>query len=153
MTFFKTLVIVLIINFGALALGVLFMGNGVQNDWYLNLNKAPWTPEGWVFGAAWTCIMILFSLYMTFLYRQRPTQKVRFLFSLQIILNISWNALFFNQKLITIALINIVVLTIIVTAFLITYLKDLRGKTLLIVPYTLWLCIATSLNLYISLYN
>lgn len=153
MTFFKTLVIVLIINFGALALGVLFMGNGVQNDWYLNLNKAPWTPEGWVFGAAWTCIMILFSLYMTFLYRQRPTQKVRFLFSLQIILNISWNALFFNQKLITIALINIVVLTIIVTAFLITYLKDLRGKTLLIVPYILWLCIATSLNLYISLYN
>jgi tryptophan-rich sensory protein len=153
MRFFKTLIIFLFINFGALALGAQFMGDGAQSDWYLNLNKAPWTPDGWVFGAAWTSIMILFSLYMTFLYLLRPSRKVQFLFGLQFILNVIWNALFFNQNLIHIALLNIMALVVILSAFLITYLKDLRGKTLLIVPYILWLCIATSLNLYISLYN
>lgn len=153
MTFVKIFIVFLIINFGALALGTQFMDNGAQSDWYLNLNKAPWTPDGWVFGAAWTSIMLLFSFYMTFLYVLRPTHKVRLLFILQFILNVSWNALFFNQKLIYIAVLNIIMLVIIITTFLITYLKDLRGKTFFIVPYVVWLCIATSLNLYITLYN
>ena len=48
----KYLIIFLIINFGALGLGVLLMQNGPETDWYLQLNKAPWTPPGWVFGAA-----------------------------------------------------------------------------------------------------
>ena len=153
MKFLKPLITFLIINFGALALGTWFMDNGPKADWYLQLDKAPWTPDGWVFGAAWTTIMICFSAYMAFLYLVRFTNKVRTLFVIQFILNVSWNLLFFNQKLIDFALIDIVLLTIIVTAFLFTYAKDLKGKSILILPYVIWLCIATSLNLYISLYN
>lgn len=153
MKFFKTFIVFLIINLGALFLGTLIMGAGAQSEWYINLQKAPWTPEGWVFGAAWTFIMILFSFYMTFLYLLRPTQKVIQLFSIQFILNVIWNALFFNQELIDIALLNIILLVVILSIFLITYIKDLKGRTILIIPYMLWLCVATSLNLYISLYN
>lgn len=58
------LILFLILNFGALALGGLFTNNGVNSEWYTNLNKAPWTPPGWVFGFAWTTIMICFSIYM-----------------------------------------------------------------------------------------
>ena len=50
----------LLLNFGALAIGSYFMNNGPQSNWYLTLNKAPWTPPGWVFGVAWTTIMICF---------------------------------------------------------------------------------------------
>ena len=54
----KRLFVFLLINFGALALGGLFTSDGVISDWYEQLNKAPWTPPGWVFGAAWTTIMV-----------------------------------------------------------------------------------------------
>ncbi|MGB3606776.1 TspO/MBR family protein [Psychroserpens sp.] len=153
MKFVKPFLLFLTINFSALGIGSLLMAKGPRGSWYLQLEKAPWTPEGWVFGAAWTTIMICFSIYMALLYLKRPTNKVMSLFIIQFILNISWNFLFFNQKLIDVALISIVGLTIIVAAFLITYFKDLKWKSLLITPYVVWLCIATSLNLYISLYN
>jgi tryptophan-rich sensory protein len=153
MKFLKPFIIFLIINFGALGIGSLFMAAGPKSEWYLQLNKAPWTPDGWVFGAAWTAIMICFSAYMVFLYIKRTTNKVLVLFVTQFILNISWNFLFFNNKLIDISLVNIILLTVIICAFLMTYLKDLKWKSLLILPYFIWLCIASSLNLYISLYN
>lgn len=153
MKFFKTFIIFLIFNFGALGIGNLLMTDGPQGAWYVLLKKAPWTPDGWVFGAAWTTIMICFSAYMAFLYLNRPTNKVMFLFGIQFILNIAWNFLFFNQKLIDVALANLMLLTIIVTAFFFTYIRDLKGKSILILPYISWLCIAISLNLYIFLYN
>ncbi|WP_460218532.1 TspO/MBR family protein [Psychroserpens sp. MEBiC05023] len=153
MKFVKPFIVFLILNFGALGIGSWFMANGPQGNWYQQLEKAPWTPDGWVFGAAWTTIMICFSAYMAFLYTKQPTKKVLLLFCFQFIMNVGWNIVFFNQKLIDLGLITIVSLTIIVAAILMTYYKDLKGKSILILPYLIWLCIATSLNLYISLYN
>ena len=60
MKFLKPFLIFLIINFAALGLGSWIMGAGAQSEWYSSLNQAPWTPPGWVFGAAWTIIMICF---------------------------------------------------------------------------------------------
>ena len=62
------LIIFLALNFGALAIGGLFTSKGVPSDWYVDLNKAPWTPPGWVFGTAWTTIMISFGVYMAYLW-------------------------------------------------------------------------------------
>ncbi|MEH6538309.1 MAG: TspO/MBR family protein [Psychroserpens sp.] len=153
MKFAKAFIIFLVINFGALGIGSMLMAEGPKGQWYAQLEKAPWTPDGWVFGAAWTTIMICFSMYMAFLYIKRPTRKVITLYIVQCILNMSWNFVFFNQKLIAVALLNIILLTIIVAAFLSIYQKDLKTKSALILPYLIWLCIATSLNLYIQLYN
>ena len=153
MKILKYFIIFLIINFGALAIGVWLMENGPQTQWYLDLNKAPWTPPGWVFGAAWSTIMLCYSVYMAYLYNALPNTKVKILFTIQFILNVGWNYVFFNQHLITLGLIFILLLTAIVTIFLYDFRKDLKYKTLLIAPYFLWLCIACSLNLYILLYN
>ena len=60
--------ILLILNFTALAFGGLFTSEGVPSEWYLSLLKAPWTPPGWVFGFAWSIIMISYAFYMGFLY-------------------------------------------------------------------------------------
>ena len=72
---FKYLILFLIINFGGLALGSWLMNNGPNSDWYLNLDKAPWTPPGWVFGAAWTTIMVCFSVYLVFLFIKNFSKK------------------------------------------------------------------------------
>ena len=149
----KYLILFLIINFGALAIGNWLMANGPQTEWYINLNKAPWTPPGWVFGAAWTAIMICFSIYMAFLLKDFWSNKLIVLFTVQFILNVIWNYIFFNQHLMALGLAVIIGLTAVITIFLYDYRKDLKIKSLLIVPYFLWLCIATSLNMYIVINN
>jgi benzodiazapine receptor len=58
MKLLKISIFFLVLNFSALAIGSWLMNNGPITNWYMNLNQAPWTPPGWVFGIAWTTIMI-----------------------------------------------------------------------------------------------
>tara|TARA_Y100000991_G_scaffold79336_1_gene59663 strand:+ start:1141 stop:1602 length:462 start_codon:yes stop_codon:yes gene_type:complete len=153
MKFASTFIFFLGLNFGALFLGNILMNNGATSDWYLNLNKAPWTPAGWVFGAAWTSVMLFFSVYMTFLYQNLKTQKVILLYSLHQLLNISWNFIFMNKHMTILGLIDISLLTILIFYFLIGYNKILNNMRFFVLPYCIWLLIATSLNLYIVIYN
>ncbi|ALJ06874.1 TspO protein [Pseudalgibacter alginicilyticus] len=153
MKLYKYIIVFLVINFGALAVGSWLMGNGPQSDWYNKLNKAPWTPSGWVFGVAWTTVMICFSVYMAYLYKALPNSKVITLFIIQLILNVIWNYLFFNQHYIGLGLTVILILTFIVAFFLFSFTNELKIKSILILPYFFWLYIATSLNAYIVLYN
>ncbi|WP_117880597.1 TspO/MBR family protein [Aureibaculum luteum] len=153
MKFNILVVIFLVINFGALAIGSWLMNNGPQTEWYIGLNKAPWTPPGWVFGAAWTIIMICFSIYMAQLYTNENTGKVIILFIFQVVLNVSWNYVFFNQHAVSLALIIISLLTILIFYFLIAYYSKLQLISLLLLPYVIWLAIATSLNYYIYTNN
>ena len=143
----------LIINFGALGIGSWLMNNGPQTDWYINLNQAPWTPPGWVFGAAWTTIMVCFSIYMAYLYSNTPSFKVKILFGIQFFLNVIWNYIFFNQHMVGLGLLVIVCLTVIVALFLFLFRKQMGYTSVLILPYFVWLCIATSLNGYIFFSN
>jgi len=153
MKLFKYILIFLVINFGALYIGTLLMDNGPQTDWYINLNQATWTPPGWVFGVAWTIIMISFSFYMAYLYKIHSTAQLILLFSIQFFLNIIWNYIFFNLHLVGIGFTIILLLTLIIATVTFTYKKEMGFKIVLILPYLIWLCIATSLNGYILLYN
>ena len=100
MKFYKSYLLFIFINFSALGIGIWLMNDGPKTEWYTNLNQAPWTPPGWVFGVAWSSIMLLFSVYMTYLIQLDRSNKVLMLFSFQFVLNIFWNYLFFNQHLI-----------------------------------------------------
>lgn len=145
----------LIANFLALALGVLLMNDGPQTPWYLALNKAPWTPVNWVFGTAWTTIMLCFSLYMTKLSMSFKTfnKQLCVLFTIQWLLNVGWNYAFFNQHQTKIGLIIITLLWLLVGYFTFKYLKKVKYATILILPYLVWMTIATSLNAYIVFNN
>ncbi|MDO9275994.1 MAG: TspO/MBR family protein [Lutibacter sp.] len=143
----------LVLNFGALGIGVLLMNNGPESGWYTALNKAPWTPPGWFFGVAWTTIMICFSIYMAYLIQVKSNSNIWLLFFVQFILNISWNFVFFNQHLVLMGLLVIVLLTFLVGYFMLKFNKLMKQKTWLIVPYFIWLIVASSLNAYVFLNN
>jgi len=147
-------ILFLIINFGGLALGGWLMNSGPTSDWYMNLNKAPWTPPGWVFGVAWTIIMICFSIYLTELFSIKINTKIVLLFTIQIFLNVIWNYVFFNQHLIGLGLLTIVLLTILIFYFFFIFNENrMQFFRYLLIPYMLWLCVATSLNAYILIKN
>ena len=152
--FLASLLIFLAINFGALIIGGYFTSKGVPSDWYMHLNKAPWTPPGWVFGFAWTTIMICFSIFMSYSWSVINNKKyLIILFVIQWILNVCWNPTFFYYHNVLIGLIIITCLTLVISAFIFTYWSKLKFKVILILPYFIWLCIATSLNGYILLKN
>ena len=153
MRFALTFIVFLILNFSALSIGTLLMNNGPDSEWYTSLQQAPWTPVGWVFGAAWTCVMIFFSVYMTFLYQNLRANKVYILFCSQYILNVLWNFIFFNQKETFWGLIIILILLLMTFYFLIAFKTILKNYRWFVLPYCIWLLMATSLNLYIVIYN
>ena len=150
---FKLTLLFLIINFGGLAIGSWLMDNGPQSDWYTNLNQAPWTPPGWVFGVAWTTIMICFSISLGKLFLVDDSKKMRLIFLFQFILNVSWNFFFFNQHLVAFSLFTILLLTSLLFIYFFKLSYKVHNYKYLLLPYMIWLCIATSLNLYILVHN
>jgi tryptophan-rich sensory protein len=143
-----------ILNFGALALGGLFTGSGVSSDWYTALNAAPWTPPGWVFGAAWTTIMLCFTFFMAQVWQASNSKSTLItLFAFQWVLNVGWNPTFFHFQAVGSALWIIVTLTLLMLVFILYYRSAFPWRVWLLAPYFIWLCIATSLNAYIYVYN
>ncbi|WAC03131.1 tryptophan-rich sensory protein [Lacinutrix neustonica] len=149
----KRILLFLILNFGGLAYGSWLMNNGPLTQWYTSLNKAPWTPPGWVFGIAWTLIMICFSIYLGYLFLKSDTLQLRLAVAFQLVLNVSWNYVFFNQHKIAFALVVISTLTIVVFTFFFCNRKKMHAKSYLLFPYMIWMLIATSLNAYILVNN
>ena len=149
----KKFLFFLFINLGSLALGSLLMNNGPTSDWYVNLNQAPWTPPGWVFGVAWTTIMVCFSIYLAYLFSKTASRKIKIAFTIQVFLNIIWNYIFFNQHLVLLGLITIIALTIVVYYIFFSFKSIMKSWSLLLLPYMVWLLIATSLNAYILFNN
>jgi len=144
-------VIFSILNFAALALGaVLMIESPLENSWYQTLEKAPWTPPGWVFGFAWTTIMLCYSIYMGRLWKKAADSRkqVILLFALQWILNVSWNPVFFHFHWMALGMVVIALLQITLILKHWRHAKSELFLTILILPYTLWLFVALSLNAY-----
>lgn len=148
------LIIFLALNFTALGMGGLLAGKGASSDWYAGIAKAPWTPPGWVFGFAWIIIMICFSFYLTYLWPAIENKNLLVgLLVVQYVLNVGWNPAFFYYHKVLIGLFIISGLTVIVGFFLFFYWPELKIKSAYIIPYLIWLLIATSLNGYAFLKN
>lgn len=144
----------LVINFGGLALGSWLMNGGPTSEWYNSLNKAPWTPPGWVFGAAWSFIMLCFSWYLVELFLLRKSNRLIAIYTFQVVLNVIWNYIFFNQHLTHLGLAVIILLFIVVLYFFLTFRDDrLKYAKYLLLPYLIWLSIAISLNAYVVIHN
>lgn len=144
----------IILNYTALAIGGIATKAGVLSEWYSNIDKAPWTPPGWVFGLAWTIVMTCFGFYFGNLWLKHKNQsRVLVYFAIFYILNVAWNFLFFELHLMLLGLINLCVL---LGSLFLLYRQNhalMRVKSLFLLPYILWMFIAISLNAYIYIFN
>lgn len=149
----KLIVLFIIINFGCLYIGSWLINRGPQDFWYKSLQKAPWTPPGWVFGTAWSIIMICFSIYLADLFSKTTHINAKIAYAIQILLNVSWNFVFFNQHQILLGLIVLLALNVVLCYFFFSLKKDVEKSRFLLIPYMVWMCIANSLNMYILIHN
>ena len=125
------------------------MGEGPTGNWYTNLNKAPWTPPGWVFGASLTLIMVCLSIFMNKAVQIDSLRtSILWIYAVQLVLNILWNPLFFNLHWTGFALIEIITLVFVIGFMALKAKPYLHQLTWLLAPYVVWLCIAITLNAY-----
>ena len=146
-------------------LGAGFLGSFATvtgpGSWYEAINKPPITPPGLVFPIAWTILYILMgiSLFMVWSqpqkYRKDPEKKkiALALFGLQLFFNILWSYLFFGLQSPIAGLFGIFVLVGLVAITIIKFYQLHEKAAYLLMPYLLWLCFATVLNLWILILN
>ena len=130
-----------------------------DNNWYKHLKKSPLNPPSWVFGVVWPILyfMILVSGIIIIKNKHKFATKLFrdgvFCFTVQLIFNLIWMPIFFNLHETRVALVDIY-LTIIFTGLTIYFFYQMNKiSAWLLVPYFLWLCFASYLNLYIVLNN
>lgn len=145
-------------SIGVLAVGGWLTTAGRGDGWYASLEKPPFQPPDWAFGPVWISLMLLTAIATWRIYERRtstrPAWRIAFsLYVLQLILNVGWSALFFYLHRPTAALVEIVVLDIVMAAMIATYARIDRIAAWLLVPYLLWLCLATALNGWIVANN
>ena len=149
-TFFLSCLAFGALNFLGLAIGGMATGPGVASDWYASLEKAPWTPPGWVFGAAWTLVMLGFTVFIAHWWAEAKLQgksaSVLRLFALAWVLNVAWNPLFFGAHQAGWALLEILTLFAVILALARQGWSQAGVARWGILPYLIWLCVATSLN-------
>jgi translocator protein len=127
-----------------------------MNKWYNELNKAPWTPPGYVFGIVWSILytLMIISFLMVFLDKKcYPYCSPLTYFLIQLGLNLIWTTVFFKLRLIVPALILLFLILLFTCYTYKTFRPINKIASYLLIPYILWLCVAISLNIYIVTNN
>ena len=139
---------VFLFTFLALILGGLSSSNTAEDIWYQELTKSSLNPPGYVFGIVWPILYVFMSISA-----YRAFNSIYKIFYVQLFFNTIWSWLFFAFNMPVIALIDIWLLIFLNIKITITLFKIDKISTFLYVPYVLWLCFASYLNLFIVVNN
>ena len=117
--------------------------------WYESLNKPFFNPPNYLFGSVWPILYVLMAV-VSFLH----AQNIFNLYLMQIMLNGLWSWLFFVFQSTSFAFLDIVLL-IFLNILLLKKLRENQAwiSVFLYVPYVLWICFASVLNLSIIILN
>lgn len=146
---YRKLVISILMCQAAGLLGSLSTVDAVQS-WYVTLEKPFFSPPNWLFAPVWTLLYTLMGIafYVVWVRRvggARRTFWIR-LFLVHLVLNVLWTLLFFGQKMLFGALVEIGVLWACIVALIgVGASFDKRVSTFLL-PYLLWVSFAVALN-------
>jgi benzodiazapine receptor len=118
--------------------------------WYHSLRSPSWRPPNWAFGPVWSVIGVLTCASAVIIWRASPSESDRVvilgLFALNAILNILWSLFFFKLRRPDWALIEVVFLGLSVAALILDFSQRSPLAAILLVPYLIWVSIASVLN-------
>jgi benzodiazapine receptor len=144
------LIISILACFAAGGIGSLFTFKAIPT-WYLGLKKPKYTPPNKVFGPVWTTLYIILGISVFFIWQKGLSDNdVLFAFTLfwvQLVFNALWSIIFFGMKskgggVFIIILLWLLILATIITSFRVSVLSGV-----LLIPYIIWVSIASYLNI------
>ncbi len=141
---------------GAGGIGAIFTTPAIPT-WYEALAKPAFTPPNAVFSPVWVTLYLLMGIAIFLVWRKGlKTEGVKpafIIFWVQLVINILWSAVFFGLKTPLGGFIVIILLLIAVVITIVQFFKVSRLAGGLLIPYIVWLGIATSLNVGIWMLN
>jgi len=150
------LVISILASLAAGGIGSLFTFKAIPT-WYAGLKKPPYTPPNWAFGPVWTTLYILMGISVFLVWQNglaiNGVLLAFTLFWIQLALNALWSFIFFGMKSMGGGVITIIVLWLLILATMITSFRVSGWAGALLVPYIVWVSIASYLNIGVWLLN
>ncbi len=142
--------------FLAAVIGGLFTNQSVTN-WYANLKKPAFTPPNWLFGPVWTILYILMIICVYLIWRQGlDTEGILLafiLFWIQLAFNSLWSVVFFGMRSIAGGVTVILILWMLIIATIATSFMVNLWAGILLIPYIIWVSLASYLNIGIWFEN
>lgn len=151
--------ILLVFIFGCEILGTVGSLATIPNipTWYEGLMKPPFTPPNWIFGPVWTTLFALMGIAAYLIWQsgwsKKQVKKAIKVFGVQFAFNILWSFLFFGIRSPIAGLICIGILWISIAWTIQSFMKVSKLAGYLLVPYLLWVTLATYLNAGILILN
>jgi tryptophan-rich sensory protein len=133
-------------------LGSLFTSSVIPT-WYASLQKPFFSPPNWLFAPVWTTLFALMGLSLYFVLQNKKIRNQLIAFSVQMVLNIIWSLLFFGLKSPFYALVEIIFLWFSILTTIVLFYRTSKKAAYLLVPYILWVSLASILNYYVWMLN
>jgi translocator protein len=150
------LVISILASFAAGGIGSIFTFQAIPT-WYAGLKKPPYTPPNWAFGPVWTALYILMGISVFLIWKNgldiNGALLAFTLFWIQLVLNALWSIIFFGIKSKGGGVVTIVVLWLLILATIIASFRVSGWSGVLLVPYIVWVSIASYLNIGVWMLN
>ena len=142
--------------YGAGAIGSVFTVSKIPT-WYATLEKPTFTPPNAVFMPVWFTLYALMGIAVFLIWRKGlQTEGVRsafVLFWVQLVLNALWSVVFFGYESLIGGFGIILALGIILLITIIKFFKISKIAGGLLIPYIVWIGIASSLNASVMILN
>ncbi len=125
--------------------------------WYQSLTKPFWAPPSWLFGPVWTFLYLIIAFSFGAVLQKTISKKISWVIALPFGLNIFFNLIFspiqFGLQNNLLAAIDIIlVLATLIWAMVVIWPK-MRWVALVNIPYLVWVCFATILQLTVTYLN
>ena len=150
------LIVSIVASFAAGGIGSLFTVKAIPT-WYARLKKPRYTPPNRVFGPIWTTLYILMGISVFLVWQMGLTTDGTLLafvlFWIQLAINAMWSIIFFGMKSKDGGVITIIILWLLILATTVTSFRVSVWAGALLIPYILWVSIASYLNIGIWLLN
>jgi len=129
----------------AAGVGAYFTITGT-GSWYQTIQKPGWNPPSWLFAPVWTALYITIGIAFYLIWKKEaPTGNKRIamiLWGVQLVLNLFWTIIFFNQHQLFWATVEIGLLWFFILATIIAFARINKVAAWLLVPYIAWVSFA-----------
>ncbi len=133
---------------------------GVVNDWsawYESLAKPAWTPSPATIGTIWTVlypiIIVAFGATIVKVFRGDLPRSVLVPVAVNVAANVAFTPIQFGLRNLPLAAVDIVVVLVTIVWVMVLVWPEARWIALALVPYLIWVSIATVLQLTITFAN
>jgi tryptophan-rich sensory protein len=153
--FFPALPGFFLVCYAVAAAGATVTARAVE-AWYPRLDKPWFTPPDAVFGPVWTVLFALIAIAGFRVWRRvgfDAQERIWSVYSVQLVLNFGWSAIFFGLKQTDLALAEIAVLWVAILANLMLFRRVDHLAGWLLAPYLAWVSYAVLLNAAIVILN